>query len=314
MNLLLAGGAGDVGKHLCDHFCREGHQVVIIDKNQFVPSSFARDKVTFYLEDLTNSDALKKIVADHAINVIVDLAWSFADDPRRLFANDIVGQINLMEAAVAGKVERFVYTSTAGVYGIPASRVMKEGQICRPEAARKPLYSVAKLAAEQLCLAWGRQYNLPVTVLRFWWAFGDTIGGKHLRQLVKSALKDEPIRLVAEAGGDFVSMSDLAAAVELAAGKNQAAGQIYNVAGVFLTWQEISAMIIALTRSKSPIVFIEPSEWKGPAFLAETWHLSWEKAARELGYHPSLNSAEARDSFRRALSHCVVQVREQSQS
>ncbi|MBU2703822.1 nucleoside-diphosphate-sugar epimerase [Sporomusaceae bacterium BoRhaA] len=138
------------------------------------------DNVRFYVADIANGAVLKRIVLDHAIDVIVDLAWSFADDPRKLFGEDIVGQINLMEAAGVGGVKRFLYTSTAGVYGLPTLQAVVEGQVCRPELARKPLYSVAKLAAEQLGLAWGRQHGLPVTVLRFWWAFGDEIGGNHL--------------------------------------------------------------------------------------------------------------------------------------
>ncbi|MBP2652551.1 MAG: HpnA: hopanoid-associated sugar epimerase [Firmicutes bacterium] len=310
MNILLAGGAGDVGTHLNDFFCRSGHQVVIVDKQQYVSAGLLADNVTFYEKDLTDAYALKRIVTDHAIDVIVDLAWSFADNPRVLFEQDIVGQINLMEAAVEGGVKRFIYTSTAGVYGTPMLQPIVEEQTCRPELARKPLYSVAKLAAEQLGLAWGVQYKLLATVIRFWWAFGDTIGGKHLRALVEAALKDEPIRLVAGAGGAFTSMDDLAVSVELAAGKEAAIGQTYNIASLFLTWQEISAMLIELTGSKSQVVMVDSSIWSGPAFLAERWQLSWEKVARELGYKPLIKPDQAKVSFQRALAHCVDQVRE----
>ncbi len=311
MNILLAGGAGDVGTYLCDYFYQAGDKVVSVDRQQSASKDSSADHAKYYREDVANCAALKKIISDHEIDVIFDLAWSFAADPRTLFGEDIIGQINLMEAAASGKVKRFLYASTAGVYGTPALKKIVEEQACRPELARKPLYSVAKLAAEQLALAWGGQHDLPVTVLRFWWAFGDSIGGKHLRQLVKAALRGEPIKLVIGEGGAFVSMADLAISTALVANNKQAVGQTYNLGSLFITWQEISAMIIELTNSTSQIILADSSTWNGPAFLGETWHLSWEKATREWDYHPSLMAEEGKAAFRRALSHCIDQVRKQ---
>ncbi|MDF2570681.1 MAG: HpnA: hopanoid-associated sugar epimerase [Sporomusa sp.] len=305
MRILLAGGAGDVGKNLTEYLSRQGHTLVILDKND-APFARAKNNVTAYTADLMDLALLKDIV--DGSDVVVNLAWSFSDKPEILFSNDMIGQINLLNACAATGVKRFIYTSTAGVYGKPPAGLVDEEYFCRPEHARKPLYAVAKLCAEQLGLALGRQQNLPVTVFRFWWAFGNTIGGKHLRELVKLALTGQPLQMVAGAGGVFVSMNDLGAAVELAATRPAAVGNTYNIGSLFLSWEEIGQTIIHLTQSTSRLQLIDAQDWNGPAFLNETWCLSWDKAAKDIGYQPLLGTTGSHAAFRSALAKCISEI------
>lgn len=303
MRILLAGGAGDVGSNLAAYLGRQGHTVVILDKKA-APLAQTTGNVTACTADLTDPAALKDIVA--GMDVAVNLAWSFSDEPKVVFTSDLLGQVNLLHACAAAGVKRFVYTSTAGVYGTPPAGPVNEADPCRPERARKPLYAIAKLCAEQLALALGRQQNLPVTVLRFWWAFGNTIGGKHLRELVKIALAGQPLSMVAGAGGTFVSMNDLGAAVELAAAREETAGNTYNIGSLFLAWEKIGQTIIELTQSVSPLQLVAATDWSGPAFLNETWHLNWDKATVDMGYQPLLSPADTYTAFRRALTNCIA--------
>ncbi|QDR79477.1 NAD-dependent epimerase/dehydratase family protein [Sporomusa termitida] len=305
MRILLAGGAGDVGSNLTVYLGRQGHTVVILDKKA-APFAQAKDNVTTCTADLMDPALLKDIVG--GTDVVVNLAWSFSDEPKVLFNSDLLGQANLLNACAAAGVKRFIYTSTAGVYGTPPAGPVDETYTCRPERARKPLYAIAKLCAEQLALALGRQQNLPVTVLRFWWAFGHTIGGKHLRELVKLALTGQPLPMVAGAGGAFVSMNDLGAAIELAATSQEAIGNTYNIGSLFLSWKEIGQTIIELTQSASPLQLVAATDWHGPAFLNETWHLSWDKAAEDMGYQPLLTPTDTYAAFRSALANCIAGI------
>jgi UDP-glucose 4-epimerase len=310
MRIVLVGGAGDVGKHVSKFLCKQGHQVVILDKNELHFPWATSHNLTVYKADLTNPHLLKDIFAGS--DIVVNLAWSFSDDPRVLFGSDILGHINLLEGASAARVKRVVYTSTSGIYGVPPSHVVDEEFYCHPEQARKPLYAVAKHCAEQLSLVLGQKYKLPTTILRFWWAFGDSIGGKHLRELINLAFSGQPIQMVADAGGTFVSMDDLGYAIDLAAADQQATGKTYNIGSLFLTWQEIGQLIIDLTGSSSPLQFIDSKDWIGPAFLNETWRLSWSKANREIDYHPQLNERNTRVAFRKALTNCIDSIQQQS--
>jgi len=151
--------------------------------------------------------------------------------------------------------------------------------------------------------------GVPVTIFRFWWAFGDSIGGSHLRDLIKKALKGEPLEMVRGAGGAFLTMADLAGAVQAAASTPAASGRIYNLGSIFLPWEQIGEMIIRLTGSNSPLNFIPPGDWKGPAFLNEVWDLDWTKAARELGFKPLLSPEDLVRQFPAALETCIAGVK-----
>lgn len=306
MRIVLAGGAGDVGMNLAGYLCSQGHQIVILDKKEAQLGGAAVEGVSAHKADISDLALVKDIVTGS--DIVVNLAWSFSDDPRVLFAEDIQGHINLLEAAAAAGAKRLVYASTAGVYGVPPAHRVDEEHCCRPTEARKPLYAVAKHCAEQLNLVLGEQYGVPVTIFRFWWAFGDSIGGRHLRDLIKLAAAGQPIRMAAGAGGAFVSMNDLGHAIELAAANRQATGQVYNIGSLFLTWQEIGQLIIELTGSDSLLQLVDTREWDGPAFLKETWKLSWAKATREIGYSPLLDVGKTRGAFRQALANCISSV------
>jgi UDP-glucose 4-epimerase len=310
VRILLAGGAGEVGRHLAAIFCEWGHQVVILDRSDQIEEVKKDYLLSTVQADLSDPERLKEIVDD--FDAVVNLAWSFADDPRELFSDDIVGHINLMDAATTAKVRRYIYVSTAAVYGTPGCQPVVEDQVCLPEQARKPMYGVAKYTAEKISLAVCREYGVPITIFRFWWAFGDSIGGKHLRQLVRKAMQGEPLRVAAGAGGTFLSMADLAAAIELAIVNPKAIGATYNLGSLFLTWQEIGASIIECAKSRSPLTVETAKPWDGPAFLGETWDISWEKAAQEIGYNPLLEPDGARAAFNQALARCVEGVRKGS--
>ncbi|MCG0277703.1 MAG: NAD(P)-dependent oxidoreductase [Thermanaeromonas sp.] len=308
MQVLIAGGAGDVGKYLVKYFSQQGYQVKVLDK---VKEVFKQDEFisTYFKGNLIDKALVKEAV--QGVNVIINLAWSFSDDAETIFGEDIQGHINLLEEAKALRSPCFLYTSTATVYGRAVSHPVTENHPCLIEEARKPLYALGKYVAEKLCLIYCREQKLPVTIFRFWWAFGEQIGGRHLRNLIKRALENQPLEMVSGAGGTFVTMADLAEAMRLAMGNPRAAGQIYNVGSLFLTWEEIGAMIIDLTGSRSSVKLIPSDQWEGPAFLNEVWDLSWDKAARELGYRPQRTAAETRAMFIQALKNTIERVKQE---
>ena len=307
MRVLIVGGAGEVGRYVARHFIRQGHAVTVFDRAERPPELDGQPAVTYVRGDITDKPLLQDVVP--GTDVILHLAWSFADDAPTIFGEDIKGHINLMEAASSSKVSRFIYTSTATVYGRAVVHPVTETHPCLIQEARKPLYALGKYAAEELCVLYHKERGLPVTIFRFWWAFGDTIGGRHLRDLVKKALNHRPLEMVRGAGGAFLTMADLAEAMVLAMGKPAAPGQTYNLGSLFMTWQEIGEMILRLTQSKSTLQFIPTDQWKGPAFLNEVWDLSWEKAERELGYKTTESPEGMRSQFIKALEGCVNQVK-----
>jgi UDP-glucose 4-epimerase len=306
MRVLIVGGAGEVGRYLTKDFSKRGWTVTVMDRAPKPPELVQNLSVKYVHSDLTDATSVNQTVQGH--DVIIHLAWSFADDAPTIFGEDIRGHITLLEAASSSKVRRLIYTSTATVYGRAVVHPVTETHPCLIGEARKPLYALGKYAAEELCMFYYREGKVPVTVFRFWWAFGDSIGGRHLRDLVKKAVNNQPLEMVRGAGGAFATMVDLAGAIALAIEKPTASGKIYNVGSLFLTWGEIGDMIVRLTRSSSALKFIPSDQWKGPAFLNEVWDLSWDKAKRELDYEPEASAEKMRSLFSDALQNCIAQV------
>ncbi len=114
--------------------------------------------------------------------------------------------------------------------------------------------------------------------------------------------------MVRGAGGAFLTMEDLSRAIASTVATPAASGQIYNLGSLFLSWEEIGAMIVNLTHSKSSIQLVPSDRWKGPAFLNEVWDLGWDKAKRNLGFEPQHPTENIRSLFVEALRNCIDEV------
>jgi UDP-glucose 4-epimerase len=301
MRFLLAGGAGAVGRDLTSALLSQDHQVRILDKAA----------ETFPIPGHQNLELLQgrvedRVLANKAVKdreVVIHLAWSFADDPTELVAIDLAGQIALLEAAATAQVSHFLYISSAIVYGSPTSFSISETDPCLAEKARKPYYGVAKLAAEKFALAFWRTKGLPVTIFRFWWSYGAEIAGRHLRDMLGRAVAGQPLEVPADAGGSFLHHDDLTRAILLAFQKPQTYGEIFNLATIYLSWEDIARMIIEVAGSSSPLVVIPAKEWQGPQFLADSWRLDTGKAGQLFGYSSLFSHDSARESLKAAIKH-----------
>jgi len=307
VEILIVGGAGDVGRHLTDDFIQAGHTVRILDLVPRNQQLMTNPGIAYYQGNLTDKTLVTEVV--RGSDVIVHLAWSFADDPHTIFSTDIQGTANLLDAAAASSgVRSFIYASTAVVYGRAIHHPVTERHPCLIEDARKPFYALGKYVAEKLCLLYFKERGLPISIIRFWWAFGGNIGGRHLRDLIKTSLGNKSLAMVRGAGGSFVTMNDLASAMRLIMQSTTAVGQTYNVGSLFLSWEEIGAMLIELVKSSSTIQLVPSDQWQGPAFLNEVWDLSWDKLGNELGYRCQYSETEARIQFRAALKSCIASL------
>ncbi len=89
MDVLIAGGAGDIGQYLAHSFTLKGFKVKVIDKVP-EPEQFKKNwRVTYFHDDLSD----KTLIADavKGSELVINLAWSFADDPYTIFDSDIQG-------------------------------------------------------------------------------------------------------------------------------------------------------------------------------------------------------------------------------
>ena len=303
--ILITGGAGSCGRFLASRLLERGCDVRVIDKNIEPLRAINNDRLEVIQAGLADKDAVKRAV--EGVDAILHLAWSFSEVPLEVFEQDLIGHLYLLDEAVAQKVRHLIYASTAVVYGKPKVSPIDEEHPLYVEEARKPLYGIAKAAAEKLCIMYSKEGKLPSTVIRFWWAYGDDIGGKHLRTMLKTAAAGEPLEVPQGAGGSFLHMDDMAEGFEKCIFNQAAFSQTFNLATCYVLWKDVAEMVRDVTGSSSEIRVIPGKEWKGAAFLNDPWELSDAKARKLLGVRPKENSAAAQ-SLKKAIAVCWAEM------
>jgi UDP-glucose 4-epimerase len=308
MRILITGANGSVGRELVPALLSRGHHVVALDKELEALQALSHPRLELVLGAVEDAVAVGK--AARGAEAIIHLAWSFSDDPQVLLEQELRGHLLLLDAAKANGVQHFIYTSTAVVYGKPVRVPIDEDHPLRVLEARKPAYGMAKEFAEKLTLLAARTHALPATILRFWWAFGDEIGGRHLREMLRTAAAGKPLPVPANCGGSFLSMEDFIQGVELALLNPGSSGQIFNLSSLYVTWEEVARMAVDVTGSSAGVQVVPPTEWTGAAFLADRWELDDRRIRERLGVKPARDPAGIRDALRRAIArtwqHAVV--------
>lgn len=156
--LLVTGGAGFIGSHTCVELLASGYKVVIIDNliNSSADSigkieEISGKKVKFYENDLLDADAVEKIFAENEIDGVIHFAGLKAvgesvEKPLLYYTNNLISTLNLCDAMVRHNVLNLVFSSSATVYGDPASVPIREDF---PLSTTNP-YGTTKLMIERI--------------------------------------------------------------------------------------------------------------------------------------------------------------------
>ena len=309
MRILVTGGNGSIGQGLIPSLLACGHQVVVLDKELGVVRAIAHPQLSLVEGAVEDTSAVAE--AARGAEAIIHLAWSFSDDPSYLLEHDLRGHLLLLKAAREQGSKHFLYASTAVVYGKPVQAPIQEDDPLRVLEARKPAYGMAKEFAERLTLLAARETDLATTVLRLWWAFGDEIAGKHLREMLRAAAAGKPLQVPADCGGSFLGQEDFNRAVAACLAHPAGGGRIFNLASAYVTWEEVARMVVRVTGSASPVEVVPKAEWTGAAFLADRWELSDRRIREELNFTPIRDAAGVREALERAIARTWGRVRSQ---
>jgi UDP-glucose 4-epimerase len=291
--ILVTGGAGFIASHIADHLVATGHEVTVVDnlstgKREHVPAA-----AQFYPYDIKSpeiADFIRgwqpQLIVHHAAQMSVQVSVS---DPVLDAQENILGSLNLFQAAVQARVEKIIFASTGGaMYGNEAPLPAREEDRAQPEAP----YGIAKLAVEHYMHFYQREHGIIPICLRYANVFGPRQNGQGEAGVVaifieKFLAGQQPwINGDGLQTRDFVFVGDIVAANLLAldyptAGTfNIGSGKETDIVTIYLKLQELMGSPLGPVHGPA-----KPGEQRRSA-------LDSTLAQKELGWQPRISLTE----------------------
>ena len=305
MKLLIVGGAGYIGSVCAELLLDQGHEVAVFDNLSEGHRGALDPRARFIEGDLQDRQAIDSALAVAGPQAVMHFAASALVSesmrhPSKYFRNNISSGLNLLDAMVAAHVERFVFSSTCAIFGLPERMPIDETSPTHPINP----YGESKLAFEKILRWYDEIHGLKFVSLRYFNAAGATanFGEDHrlethlIPNVLKVALGQKPH---VEIFGtdyetpdgtcirDYIHILDLAHAHILALGT--ARSELYNLgSGGGASVREVIAACRKITGKK--IDSLEKPRRPGdpPRLIASS-----EKIKRELGWQPQFQSLDA---------------------
>jgi len=268
VRVLITGGAGFIGSHLCDALVSDGKEVTIIDNLSSGSEKNIKHlegKIKLVQGDIRDHKLIESLVAES--NLILHMAASLGVDnilenPIESISTNFYGsEIVLKSAAKYDK--RLIIASTSEIYGKNPNQTLKETDdriIGTPQKLRWS-YSDAKALEEAVAFSLYLTKKLKVTTVRFFNTVGPRQTGEYgmvVPRFVKAAIENWPLEVFGDGSQSrvFCHVQDTVRAVLLLVENEKSIGEVFNIGGRGeITILELAKIIIDQTNSKSKITF-----------------------------------------------------------
>lgn len=311
MKILITGGAGFIGSHLCEKYTKEGYTVLCLDNFMNGNITNIRHLVNhrnFKLikGDIRDFDLLEKIMRD--VDVVFHLAAQIHVDrsviePKLTYDVNVLGTQNVIEVARMYDVEKVVHASTSEVYGSSEYYPMDEKH---PLNAPHP-YGASKIAADRMCYAYIQTYGMDISIMRCFNIFGpkqrDVGYGGVISIFTRRVLGNMPPVIYGDGlqTRDYTYVDDVVRAYDLILKHNKPITEPINFGtGEELSILDLANMIIDLCGKTGKIkpVHVEPRAGEVKRLIADS-----TKARNLLGW-------EAKHDFKEGLGRFIQWYKE----
>jgi UDP-glucose 4-epimerase len=305
MNILVTGGAGFIGSHLCEKYTKEGHTVLCMDN--FLSGDLINVR---HLLDCRNFKLIKGDIRDRAllenvcrdVDVILNLAAQIHVDrsyiePDLTYDINVMGTQNVLEVARFHDIEKVVHASTSEVYGSALHVPIDESH---PLNAPHP-YGASKIAADRMCYAYIHTYGLNVNVLRFFNIFGprqrDVGYGGVISIFTRRIMMDMPPIIFGNGNQtrDYTYIDDAVRGYDMAMNYKDRIDEPVNFGtGKEITINEIAEMLIRLCgkEGQMEVVHVDPRIGEVKRLIANA-----KRAKSILGWKPNVDFEEGLEMF-----------------
>ncbi|MBW7864115.1 MAG: NAD-dependent epimerase/dehydratase family protein [Candidatus Hydrogenedentes bacterium] len=309
MRVLVTGGAGFIGSHLCEALIKQGNQVWVLD--DLSTGRFENiehlPELTCVIDTTTNRETVRDLVRE--VDVVYHLAATVGvqlvvNHPIRTIVNNIQGTEVLLEETCRYR-RKLLVTSTSEVYGKGVRSVFHEGDdsIIGSTDKHRWCYAASKAIDEFLALAYWHEKRHPVVVVRLFNTVGPRQTGRYgmvIPTFVRQALLGEPLTVFGDGKQSrcFAHVRDVVPALMGLMGTDAVNGQVYNIGSNHpVTMEELALRVIARTGSASSIRFVPYEQAFGPGY-EDMRHREpgLDKIHAAIGYQPAIGLDEILDT------------------
>jgi UDP-glucose 4-epimerase len=263
---LVSGGAGFIGSHVAEHLVRMGHRVVVLDdlSGGFVDN--VPKGAAFIEGSILDHELVDALFKEHGFNYVYHLAAYAAEGlshfiKRFNYSNNVIGSVNLINAAVNHNVKCFVFTSSIAVYGA-GQTPMTESMTPQPEDS----YGIAKLAVEQELKASDEMFGMDYIVFRPHNVYGErqNIGDRYRNVVgifMNQLLKGEPMTIFGdgEQVRAFTHINEVAPIIAESVNVPTARNAVFNVgADVPFTVNHLAKIVADAMGRECKVKHLEP--------------------------------------------------------
>ncbi len=299
--ILITGGAGFIGSHLCDYFLTEGDEVICVDnlvtgKIENLSAALENPRFTFIESDVCEELGFDVDLVFHLASPASPVHYTMMP-VETLMANSI-GTMRCLETALKNGA-RMVLGSTSEVYGDPAISPQPESYFgnVNPVGIRS-CYDEGKRFSEALCKAYERAKGAQIVIVRIFNTYGTRMSkddGRVIPNFVSQALSGKPLTVYGDGTQtrSFCHISDMVSGLVQAALSERAVGEVLNIGNPDeVRIIDLASMIIEMTHSCSEVVF-EPLPEDDPTKRKP----DITKAKEILGWHPRVPLAAGLEEF-----------------
>ena len=269
MKIMITGGAGFIGSHLCDEFLKDNHQIIVLSRNKSNLGNISHllDKITFEQVDITDFTKLGNSIEKNKPEVIIHLAGetshskSFENPLYDIDVNTKSTLFILEKIRTMNLKCRFILGSTFIVIGRPANLPVTEETPCNPTT----LYASNRLASEHYCKIYYNMYGIDTLIFRITNSFGPReqyIPNKNaINFLIYKAFKGEEITIYDEGNffRDIIYVSDVVSAIKTIMQKGKS-GNLYWISSANKTWfYDLGSWLKEITNTQ--VKYIESTQY-----------------------------------------------------